>query len=41
VRADQILVLEGGRVVQRGTHASLLAEGGTYQRLWAQQEANS
>jgi ATP-binding cassette subfamily B protein/subfamily B ATP-binding cassette protein MsbA len=33
VRADQILVLEGGRVVQRGTHASLLAEGGTYQRL--------
>ena len=41
VRADQILVLEGGRVAQRGTHASLLAEGGTYQRLWAQQEANS
>jgi ATP-binding cassette subfamily B protein/subfamily B ATP-binding cassette protein MsbA len=34
VRADQILVLEHGRVVQRGTHASLLAEGCTYKRLW-------
>jgi ATP-binding cassette, subfamily B, bacterial MsbA len=37
VRADQILVLEGGRVVQRGSHASLLVEAGLYQRLWQQQ----
>ena len=37
VRADQILVLEGGRVVERGTHTSLLAEGGLYQKLWQQQ----
>ena len=37
VRADQILVLEGGRVVQRGRHSSLLAEGGLYQQLWQQQ----
>jgi subfamily B ATP-binding cassette protein MsbA len=37
VRADQILVLEGGRVVQRGCHASLLAEGGLYRHLWRQQ----
>jgi subfamily B ATP-binding cassette protein MsbA len=37
VRADQILVLEGGRVVQRGTHSSLLAQGGLYQHLWQQQ----
>ncbi len=31
--ADQILVLEGGRVVEHGTHADLLARGGLYQRL--------
>ncbi len=31
--ADLILVLEAGRVVQRGTHASLLAEGGLYRTL--------
>ena len=37
VRADQILVLEGGRVVQQGTHSSLLAEGGLYPKLWQQQ----
>jgi len=32
--ADQILVLDGGRVVQRGTHDALLAEEGLYRRLW-------
>jgi ATP-binding cassette, subfamily B, bacterial MsbA len=37
VGADQILVVEAGRVVQRGTHPSLLAETGLYQRLWQQQ----
>ncbi|MCW2832514.1 MAG: transporter related protein [Nocardioides sp.] len=31
--ADLILVLESGRVVQRGTHAELLAEGGLYRTL--------
>ena len=31
--ATQILVLDRGRVVERGTHAQLLAAGGTYQRL--------
>lgn len=34
VRADQILVLNAGRVVQRGTHPSLLAEAGIYNQLW-------
>lgn len=37
VRADQILVLEGGRIVQRGSHNSLLATGGLYAQLWQQQ----
>jgi subfamily B ATP-binding cassette protein MsbA len=32
-RADQILVMEGGRIVQHGTHEALLHEGGLYRRL--------
>jgi ATP-binding cassette subfamily B protein/subfamily B ATP-binding cassette protein MsbA len=36
VRADELLVLERGRVVQRGSHTSLLAEAGLYEQLWRQ-----
>ena len=35
---DQIVVLDGGRIVERGSHAELLARGGLYARLAEEQE---
>jgi len=39
--ANQILVLDAGRIIERGTHRELLERGGAYARMWAlqQQEA--
>ncbi|SES13582.1 ABCB family ABC transporter ATP-binding protein/permease [Halopseudomonas bauzanensis] len=36
--AEQILVLDQGQVVEQGTHQQLLAAGGAYARLWAEQQ---
>ena len=34
---DRLIVLDRGRIVEEGDHASLLARGGLYARLWAHQ----
>jgi len=37
IKADQLLVIEDGRIVERGTHEELAAKGETYQRLFETQ----
>jgi len=39
IDADQILVMEHGRIVERGTHRELLARGQIYTHMWALQES--
>ena len=36
---DRVLVMEEGRLVQQGHHSELLAQGGTYRRLWDREQA--
>ncbi|WP_338147675.1 ABCB family ABC transporter ATP-binding protein/permease [Neoroseomonas terrae] len=37
VEADEIIVLQDGRIAERGTHASLIAEDGLYAEMWRRQ----
>jgi ATP-binding cassette, subfamily B, heavy metal transporter len=41
VDADQILVLEDGRVVEQGRHHQLLARGGLYAMMWERQTTHA
>jgi len=41
VDAHEILVLEHGRIVERGRHADLLAQGGRYAQMWALQQSGA
>lgn len=37
VEMDEIIVISGGRAIERGSHAQLLARNGTYRKLWNDQ----
>ena len=39
--ADEIIVMDAGRIVERGTHNALLARGGTYAEMWTLQQAEA
>lgn len=39
--ADEILVLEKGRIAERGTHAELLLNSGLYRTLWESQNKHA
>jgi ABC-type transport system involved in Fe-S cluster assembly fused permease/ATPase subunit len=41
VDADQIMVLDQGRIVERGTHASLLRKNGLYAEMWERQQSEA
>jgi ATP-binding cassette subfamily B protein len=41
VHADEILVLQEGRIAERGRHDALLALGGIYATMWARQQAQA
>jgi ATP-binding cassette, subfamily B, heavy metal transporter len=40
IDAHEILVMDAGRIIERGSHAQLLALNGRYAQMWAQQRSN-
>jgi ABC-type transport system involved in Fe-S cluster assembly fused permease/ATPase subunit len=40
VDAHEILVMEAGSIIERGTHAALLAANGRYAEMWALQQSS-
>src|SRR5262249_62208626 len=41
VEMDEIIVISGGKAIERGSHQELLAKGGTYRKLWDDQSHKS
>jgi ATP-binding cassette subfamily B protein len=41
MNADQILVMDAGRVVERGSHSELLAMNGIYAQMWTLQQRDT
>jgi ATP-binding cassette subfamily B protein len=41
VEMDEIIVISGGKAIERGSHPELLAKGGTYRQLWDDQSHKS
>ena len=41
VDAHEILVMDAGRIIERGTHAQLLALGGRYASMWSLQQSDA
>ncbi len=39
--ADEIIVMDGGRIVERGTHEALIARDGAYAEMWSLQQAEA
>ena len=36
-RMDRLVIMDGGRIIEQGTHQALLQSGGAYARLWRRQ----
>jgi ATP-binding cassette subfamily B protein len=41
IHADEIVLLERGSIVERGSHAQLVCQGGRYAALWGAQQHGS